>query len=106
MTTAQGTAAGFVPPSTTGAGATAELEIELANGCAVRLTGSVDSGMLQATIPAVGQIARSSIRQLVRSIVSAGDDRSIDRSYWILGEQPGLMASDAPSKSPRAATAA
>jgi hypothetical protein len=35
---------------------TTELEIELANGCTVRLIGSVDVGLLQAAINTAGQL--------------------------------------------------
>ena len=58
-TTARGEAVGFVPVSIIGAGATTELEIELGNGCAIRLKGPVDSGLLQAAITAAGQLGGS-----------------------------------------------
>ena len=46
----------FVPVSIIDRSTTTELEIELANGCAVRLKGSVDVGLLQAAISAAGQL--------------------------------------------------
>jgi hypothetical protein len=54
---ARSTRSTFVPvsivnPATT----THQLEIELANGCAVRLTGAIDLGLLQAAITAAGQL--------------------------------------------------
>jgi hypothetical protein len=49
-------AAAFLPVSIIGHSTTTELEIELANGCAVRLKGSVDVGLLQAAISAAGQL--------------------------------------------------
>jgi hypothetical protein len=45
-----------VPVSIVNPGTTTQLEIELANGCAVRLTGSIDPGLLQAAISAAGQL--------------------------------------------------
>ena len=48
-------AAAFVPVSIIDRSTTTELEIELANGCAVRLKGSVDLGLLQAAIMAAGE---------------------------------------------------
>jgi transposase-like protein len=54
------TAANFVPVSIISPGTTVQLEIELANGCAVRLTGPVDPGLLQAAIVAAGQLNGSS----------------------------------------------
>jgi hypothetical protein len=50
-------AAAFVPVSIVNPGTTTQLEIELANGCAVRLTGSIDPGLLQAAISAAGQLS-------------------------------------------------
>jgi hypothetical protein len=55
-TVSRGTATAFLPVSIIGGGTTTELEIELANGCAVRLKGSVDVGLLQAAISAAGQL--------------------------------------------------
>ena len=55
-TKASATAAAFLPVSIIGDSATAELKIELANGCAVRLTGSIDPGLLQVAITAAGQL--------------------------------------------------
>ena len=52
----RGTAAPFVPVSIVLPGTATQLEIELANGCAVRLTGSIDPGLLQAAISAAGQL--------------------------------------------------
>jgi hypothetical protein len=49
-------AATFVPVSIVNSGSSAQLEIELANGCVVRLTGSIDPGLLQALIMAAGQL--------------------------------------------------
>jgi|SRR5271166_3874947 len=51
-----GTSAPFLPVSIIDGRTTAELEIELPNGCAVRLKGSVDVGLLQAAISAAGQL--------------------------------------------------
>jgi transposase-like protein len=56
-TVARDTAADFLPVSIISPGTTTELEIELANGCAVRLRGSVDVGLLQAAISAAGQLS-------------------------------------------------
>jgi hypothetical protein len=50
-----GRAAAFVPVSIIDR-TTTELKIELANGCTVRLKGSVDGGLLQAVISAAGQL--------------------------------------------------
>jgi hypothetical protein len=52
-------AASFVPVSILNHSASTQLEIELANGCAVRLTGPVDPGLLQAAIAAAGQFKSS-----------------------------------------------
>jgi hypothetical protein len=52
----RGTAAAFLPISIIGRGTTTELEIELANGCAVRLKGAIDVDLLQAAISAAGQL--------------------------------------------------
>jgi transposase-like protein len=49
-------AAAFLPVSIIGRGTTVELEIELANGCAVRLKGAVDVDLLQAAISAAGEL--------------------------------------------------
>jgi transposase-like protein len=53
---AQKTAASFVPVSIVNPGTATQLEIELANGCALRLTGEIDPGLLQAAISAAGQL--------------------------------------------------
>jgi hypothetical protein len=53
---APSTAPTFVPVSIVNPDTAAQLEIELANGCAVRLTGSIGSGLLQAAITAAGQL--------------------------------------------------
>ncbi len=53
---ARSTTATFVPVSILNPGTTTQLEIELANGCAVRLTGPVDPSLLQAAITAAGQL--------------------------------------------------
>jgi transposase-like protein len=58
-TIAGSTAANFVPVSIISPGTTIQLEIELANGCAVRLNGPVDPGLLQAAIIAAGQLNSS-----------------------------------------------
>ena len=51
------TAAAFVPVSVIDRShTTAALEIELANGCSVRLAGSIDPGLLQAAIMAAGEL--------------------------------------------------
>jgi hypothetical protein len=55
-TMSSGATAPFLPVSIIGHSTTTELEIELANGCAVRLRGSVDVGLLQAAISAAGQL--------------------------------------------------
>jgi hypothetical protein len=55
-TMSSGATAAFLPVSIIGHSTTTELEIELANGCAVRLRGSVDVGLLQAAISAAGQL--------------------------------------------------
>ena len=46
----------FMPVSIINSVTTTQLEIELANGCAVRLTGSIDPGLVQAAISAAGQL--------------------------------------------------
>jgi hypothetical protein len=46
----------FLPVSIIHRSTTTELEIELANGCVVRLKGSVDVGLLQAAISAAGEL--------------------------------------------------
>ena len=53
---ARSTTATFVPVSILNPGTTTQLEIELTNGCAVRLTGRVDPSLLQAAITAAGQL--------------------------------------------------
>jgi hypothetical protein len=53
---ATGKAAPFVPVSIVNRGMATQLEIELANGCALRLTGSIDPGLLQAAISAAGEL--------------------------------------------------
>lgn len=50
------TAATFMPVSIVDPAAATRLEVELPNGCAVRLTGSIDPGLLQAAISAAGQL--------------------------------------------------
>jgi hypothetical protein len=55
-TVARGTAVPFLPVSIIGRSTASELEIELANGSAVLLTGSIDPGLLQAAINAAGQL--------------------------------------------------
>ena len=49
----------FLPVSIVHRSTTTELEIELTNGCLVRLKGSVDVGLLQAAIIAAGQLSVS-----------------------------------------------
>jgi hypothetical protein len=49
----------FLPVSIIHRSTTTELEIELVNGCVVRLKGSVDVGLLQAAIIAAGQLSGS-----------------------------------------------
>jgi hypothetical protein len=49
------TGAAFVPVSIIDRSATTAVEIELANGCWVRLTGSIDPGLLRAAIMAAGE---------------------------------------------------
>ena len=56
---ATGTTAPFLPISIVNRDATAELVVELANGCAVRLKGPVDSGLLETAIAAAGQLGGS-----------------------------------------------
>ena len=54
------TATSFVPVSVVEQPThTSELELELANGCVVRLKGSIDSGLLQSAIAAAGQLGSS-----------------------------------------------
>jgi hypothetical protein len=55
-TVARDAAADFLPVSIIGRSTTTELEIELPNGCAIRLRGSVDVGLLQAAISAAGEL--------------------------------------------------
>ncbi|MGO8933679.1 MAG: IS66 family insertion sequence element accessory protein TnpA [Terracidiphilus sp.] len=55
-TVSRDAAAAFLPVSIIDRSTTTELEIELANGCAVRLKGSVDVGLLQAAISAAGEL--------------------------------------------------
>jgi hypothetical protein len=50
------TTAAFVPVSIIDRSATTALEIELANGCSVRLTGSIDPGLLRTAIMAAGEL--------------------------------------------------
>jgi Transposase len=50
------TAASFVPVSLVELGAGAQLEIELANACVVRLKGAIDPSLLQTAISAAGQL--------------------------------------------------
>lgn len=50
------TTAAFVPVSIIDRSATTALEIELANGCSVRLTGSIDPGLLRAAVMAAGEL--------------------------------------------------
>jgi hypothetical protein len=49
----------FLPVSIIHRSTTTGLEIELVNGCVVRLKGSVDVGLLQAAIIAAGQLSGS-----------------------------------------------
>jgi hypothetical protein len=53
-------APGFMPVSIVSSGMTAELEIDLANGRAIRLKGSLDPGLVQAAIVAAAQFSTSS----------------------------------------------
>jgi len=53
------TTAAFLPVSIIGRDAMTELVVELANGCAVRLKGPVDTGLLQTAIAAAGQLGGS-----------------------------------------------
>ena len=55
-TVARDTTAAFVPVSIIDRSATTALEIELANGCSVRLTGTIDPGLLRAAIMAAGEL--------------------------------------------------
>ena len=50
------TAAAFLPVSILDAGATGQLEIELANACVVRLKGVVDPDLLRIAIRAAGRL--------------------------------------------------
>jgi transposase-like protein len=50
------TAAAFLPVSILDAGATGQLEIELANSCVVRLKGVVDPDLLRIAIRAAGRL--------------------------------------------------
>ena len=52
---ARDTGAAFVPVSIIDRSATTAVEIELANGCSVRLTGSIDHGMPLAAIMTAGE---------------------------------------------------
>jgi hypothetical protein len=56
-----GRAAAFVPVSIVDRSTTTELEIELANGCTVRLKGAVDVGLLQAAISAARELNGSGL---------------------------------------------
>ena len=49
----------FMPVSILGSGRTTELEIDLANGHAIRLKGSLDPGLVQAAIAAAAQLSSS-----------------------------------------------
>ena len=55
---APGRAAGFVPVSIKSDGAAVSLEIELANGCAIRLKGLIDPDLLRAAITSDGELDR------------------------------------------------
>jgi hypothetical protein len=55
-TTVSGDDDAFLPVSIIHRSTTTELEVELANGCLVRLKGSVDVGLLQAAISAAGEL--------------------------------------------------
>jgi hypothetical protein len=55
---APGRAAGFVPVSIKSDDAPASLEIELANGCAIRLKGLIDPDLLRAAITSAGELDR------------------------------------------------
>jgi hypothetical protein len=55
-TVSRDAAAPFLPVSIIDRSTTTELEIELANGCTVRLKGSVDVGLLQTAIRAAGEL--------------------------------------------------
>ena len=46
----------FLPVSFAGAGSSGQLEVELANACVVRLTGTVDPVLLRAAIRAAGRL--------------------------------------------------
>jgi transposase-like protein len=46
----------FLPVSFAGAGPSGQLEVELANACVVRLTGTVDPGLLRVAIRAAGRL--------------------------------------------------
>jgi hypothetical protein len=48
-----------MPVSIVGSGMTTELEIDLANGHAIRLKGSLDPGLVQAAIAAAAQLSSS-----------------------------------------------
>lgn len=49
----------FMPVSILGSGMSTELEIDLANGHAIRLRGSLDPGLVQAAIAAAAQLSGS-----------------------------------------------
>jgi transposase-like protein len=49
-------ASAFLPVSFPGAGPSGQLEVELANACVVRLTGTVDPVLLRAAIRAAGRL--------------------------------------------------
>jgi hypothetical protein len=53
---ARGDTASFVPVTIVDRSTTTELEIELVNGCSLRLKGSVDPTLLQAAIAAAAQL--------------------------------------------------
>jgi hypothetical protein len=49
-----------VPVTIVGGSTAAELEIELSNGCAIRLKGAVDRDLLQVAFAAAAQLGDSS----------------------------------------------
>jgi hypothetical protein len=51
-----GTTAAFVPVSIIDRSSTTAMEVALANGCSVRVTGSIDPGLLRAAIMAAGEL--------------------------------------------------
>jgi transposase-like protein len=56
LTTADTTAASFVPVSIAAPTAGTELEIELTNSCVLRLKGTIDPSLLRDAIAAAGQL--------------------------------------------------